>query len=184
LGIDVFMTATNRVILILACLAALGGWSVGIWLEPVPYSPLLRTGALRADVALPDLNGQEQRMAQWDGKLVLLNFWASWCAPCREEMPLLEQTQKKYAPQGVQVIGIAVDELQSVKDFLATLEITYPVLLNTPGKSPDLSTLYGNERGVLPYSVLIDRDGRIISQHTGSFSASNLQEWLKIPSKE
>jgi peroxiredoxin len=94
------------------------------------------------------------------GQVLLVNFWATWCAPCVEEMPMLEALQTEYAGQGLQVVGIALDEVQRVRDFADELGITYPVLV---GATDVMVTarLWGNHTGQLPYTVLVDRDGLV-----------------------
>jgi thiol-disulfide isomerase/thioredoxin len=108
---------------------------------------------------------------------VLVNFWASWCAPCREEMPLLDATQKRLAAKGLQIVGIANDSASATKEFLAKTPVAYPILVDDP-EHGDLSELFGNARDVLPYTVLVGRDGRILARRAGNFSESALDVWL------
>ena len=145
---------------------------------PPPGTPMLAVGDIRADVALPDLAGVEQPLSQWDGRPLLLNFWASWCGPCIEEMPLLDDLHTAEAARnGLVVIGIALDTPEPVAGFIDELDVQYPILIAEPGVV-DVSTTFGNDRSVLPYSVLVGRDGRILKQKFGSFTEASLREWV------
>jgi peroxiredoxin len=175
---------TNALILVVALAGAVGGFLAGGWLKPLPTSPHANPNALKVGDAMParqrpDLDGKPRALDEWRGKLVLLNFWASWCGPCREEMPLLDQTQQRLAAKGVQVVGIAFDDASSTREFLEKTPVQYPILIDDPAKeSEDLSALFGNDRSVLPYTVLIGRDGRILARRAGNFTAATLDAWL------
>lgn len=110
--------------------------------------------------ALPDLAGERRSIAEWDGEVVLINFWATWCPPCREEIPLLIDLQREYGDRGLQVVGVALDRLPAVRDYAAAMEINYPIL-HGMGAAMEVQARYGNTRGTLPYTVLVDREGRI-----------------------
>lgn len=146
--------------------------------RPVPPGmTVLKVGDQRADLELSDVEGKSRRLSEFDGKLVLLNFWATWCGPCREEMPLLDATHEKFADKGLLVVGVAVDDADAVRDFLKDYPIRYPILL--AGDDEDASLRYGDTRSVLPYSVLIGRDGRLLAQRAGYFSEESLGDWLQ-----
>jgi thiol-disulfide isomerase/thioredoxin len=175
---------SHLLIVVLAIGGALAGLFAGAWLRPMPSTPAangakaLALGSQRPDIALPDLDGRTRSLSQWDGRLLLVNFWASWCGPCREEMPLLDRTQQRLADRGVQIVGIAADTAEATKGFLGRHPVHYPILVNDPDHGRDVSLDYGDTRGVLPYSVLIDRDGRVLAQRFGSFTEESLQAWL------
>ena len=117
--------------------------------------------------ALPDLDGNVQSTGQWRGKVLLVNFWATWCEPCLREIPLLEQIQKDYAGQGVQVIGVAIDDLAEVRRFVRqTIAIGYPVLVGEQ-EAVDALAGFGAQMTVLPYTAFVARDGRIARLHAG-----------------
>jgi peroxiredoxin len=169
----------------LAIASALIGLLSGSLLSPTPNSLSARSatkelaiGSRRPDLNLPDLDGRIQSIAQWDGHLVLLNFWASWCPPCIEEIPLLDRTQNDLAARGLRVVGVAEDDAASVRAFLAQHHVGYPVLIDDPEQVPDMAQIFGDDRDVLPYTVLIGRDGRILARHYGNFTQKELETWL------
>lgn len=146
--------------------------------KPVPPGmTVLKVGDQRADLELADLEGKPRRLSEFDGKLVLLNFWATWCGPCREEMPLLDAAHEKLADKGLLVVGVAIDDSDAVRDFLKDYPIRYPILL--AGEDEDASLRYGDTRSVLPYSVLIDRNGKLVAQRAGVFGDASLTQWLE-----
>jgi thiol-disulfide isomerase/thioredoxin len=115
---------------------------------------------------LPGLDGKTHELAEWRSKVVLLNFWASWCSPCQTEIRDLVAFQAKYGAQGLQIIGIGMDDETKLRNVQRSLEINYPVLLaNSPGNP--LMARYGNRSGVVPYSVLISRQGEVVYTYTG-----------------
>lgn len=160
----------------------LGDWMKQAWIDhdAPPATPGISQagpGDKRIDLALPDVRGNMHHLSQWDGKRVLLNFWATWCGPCREEMPLLNQAQQELADQGVQIIGIAVDKADHVRDWLGRNPSDYPILIDEP-QAHRATSSYGNTRAVLPYSVLIARDGTVLKRKYGAFDADELARWL------
>ena len=128
-------------------------------------------------LTLSDLDGKPHRLSDFRGHRVLLNFWASWCGPCLDEMPALNRAAAKFGEQGAIVVGIAMDEPARIHAFLAMRPVNYPILLGQLG-SPSTTLQLGDTREVLPYSVLIDADGRILATHAGALSTSQLEQWL------
>jgi thiol-disulfide isomerase/thioredoxin len=175
---------TNLLIVFVAILGAALGLAAGTRFGQPPEVALpagiavLKLGDVRADLQLPDSSGQPHRLSEWDGKLVLINFWATWCGPCRDEMPLLDHTRAQHAVDGLEVVGIAIDDADAVGDFLKDSPVRYPILVGGDDVA-NPSLLFGDTRSVLPYSVLIGRDGKLIAQRAGSFSSSSLAGWLK-----
>jgi len=175
---------TNLLIVLVAIAGAALGLLAGsrLGLPPQREVPagvaVLKPGDMRSDLALPGADGSDHHLSDWNGKLVLLNFWATWCGPCREEMPLLDHTGTKLAGTGLTVVGVALDDAAAVHDFLRDNPVRYPILIGD-GLDPDPSLLFGDTRSVLPYSVLIGRDGRILAQRAGSFTSGTLADWLQ-----
>jgi thiol-disulfide isomerase/thioredoxin len=137
---------------------------------------------LRADLEFRDLKGQRHKLSEWNGKLLLVNFWATWCAPCLKEIPLLVETQQKNAARGLQVVGIAMDDVEPVRQMSKRLEINYPVMAGGAEISAAMDSL-GDRLGALPFSVLIGPGGEILDRRSGALTAEELQDWLaKLPS--
>jgi thiol-disulfide isomerase/thioredoxin len=189
----------TRHVLIVAVLAACLGAIAGLLVSGP--GPLWRTdlgqrvlqGAMQADapptpvgvvvakrgetlppLRLPDLAGRPVAVPEaWAGRPLLINVWASWCGPCIEEMPELQRFSAQQGATGVQVVGIALDEPEAVRAFLARVPVQYPILIDAPGPA-DAGVRLGNRRGVLPYSVLVGADGRLLKQRIGPFVAGEL----------
>lgn len=131
----------------------------------------------RPDFRLTDTAGKMVSASDFDGQVWLLNFWATWCKPCVEEMPMLSQLQQDYAGMGLRVVGIALDDPVRASEFVADLGINYPVLV---GKTDVVLTgrRYGNATGMLPFSVLVDATGIIRWSHLGAISHEALVQQL------
>jgi thiol-disulfide isomerase/thioredoxin len=125
-----------------------------------------------------DLDGRPVALpAAWAGKTTLVNVWATWCGPCLKEIPELQAFATAQGADGVQVVGIALDEDAAVRAFLQARAIGYPTLIDTPGPA-DAGVRLGNPAGVLPYSVLVAADGRILKTRIGPFSdAAEIAGW-------
>ncbi len=180
---------TQVLIVVLAVASAGAGLALSVAMRPTPVAvsphaaapptPTLGVGDLRDDITLPDRDGAPRRLSEWDGRLVLLNFWASWCGPCREEMPLLDRVRATHAGKGLEVIGIAAEDAEPALAFLAQHPVDYPILVDAPNRgTTDVSLRFGNVRSVLPYNVLIGRDGRIVATKIGNFDEAGLERWL------
>ncbi len=133
-----------------------------------------RSASALFGVALPDTAGREQSIGQWKGKVLVVNFWATWCVPCREEMPEFVKVQREYGDRGVQFVGIAADDLVKVKAFAEELGLNYPALIGGYG-AVELSRSLGNQVGALPYTIFIDRSGRINRTHLGPIKPAQLR---------
>jgi len=117
----------------------------------------------RPDFSLQDTSDKPHDIKEWDGKVILLNFWATWCPPCRREIPTFINMYKKYHDKGFMIVGVALDTKQNAIDFVDPMGINYPILVGEQNGIA-LTQEYGNNLGVLPYTVIIDRKGVI--RHT------------------
>ncbi len=160
---------SHHVLKILGCLLCIGIAFGVSSAASAQNDPLLNQP--RPAFTLPDLDGNSRNVSEWDGKLLVVNFWASWCEPCLREMPVFTRLQTHYEDQGVQFIGIAVDNAKAVADFLNDFEtkINYPILL---GDENTFATpiAYGNEYGILPHTIIVDKTGKIAYIHYGSLT--------------
>lgn len=141
----------------------------GLWYVHKPQNPA-------RSFTLEDLSGQSYRMGEWRGKVVVLNFWAPWCVPCRKEMPMLVQLQEELATQGVQFVGLSVDSAENVRQFIGKHPVNYPILVGLDAIL-DLQGRYGETR--LPYTVIVDRAGQVVAQHLGELDRAGLLQLLK-----
>ncbi|MDX1498198.1 MAG: TlpA disulfide reductase family protein [Salinisphaeraceae bacterium] len=130
----------------------------------------------RSDFVLQNLQGEPVSAQNFDGQLVLLNFWAPWCAPCRAEIPMLNELQTQYGKQGLQILGPAVDQEAAVQDFVQKTPIRYPVLLGMTAVMR-LQDSYGEQ--ALPFSVLISRQGQIIYKHAGELKRETIEPIIR-----
>lgn len=133
--------------------------------------------AALASATLPDLSGTLQPLEQWRGKVVVVNFWATWCAPCREEIPLFIKLQKKYGERGLQFVGIAIDRPEKVRPYAAELGMNFPVLIGGVD-GLDLTRALGNRASVLPFTVIIDRSGKVVSREVGAAKEDKMDPLL------
>src|SRR3954451_20107339 len=129
-------------------------------------------GKAAPDFSLPTTTGQTMKLSDFRGKAVLLNFWATWCEPCKVEMPWFVDLQKKYGPQGLQVLGVAMDDapVKDIADFAQKMNVNYPIVI---GKE-EVGTQYGGVQ-YLPSTFYISRDGKIIDRVFGLVSRSEIE---------
>lgn len=125
-------------------------------------------------VTLSDLDGKPQPFAQWEGKVRVINYWATWCPPCIEEMPMFSRLQTTYAAKGVQFIGIGMDEVEKMQAFARKTPVGYPLLVGVtrPSENPGLTV-----RG-MPYTVVLDRDGKVAFSLYGAVKEADLAPLL------
>lgn len=180
------MSRTFPLMLAVAVLAAAGGYFVAKKFAPEPAgrqeTPAAGAqellGQKRPDFSHLDSAGKPVSAADYDGKVLLLNFWASWCGPCVEEMPMLSRLQEAYSAKGLRVLGIALDDPERAMAFAKEMALAYPVLV---GGADVVVTgrRYGNSSGMLPFSVLIDREGVIRWVHLGLLESEKLEQQIQ-----
>ncbi|MHC8441085.1 MAG: TlpA family protein disulfide reductase [Candidatus Eutrophobiaceae bacterium] len=124
-----------------------------------------------------DLEGRQRRVEDWQGQVRVLNFWASWCAPCRREIPELMRVQERLNPKGVQILGFAIEEHMAASAFAEELGVNYPIMVGAGG-SMKLMSFYGNDKGALPYTVILDRQGQAVYRHYGEITELELESKL------
>jgi peroxiredoxin len=128
-------------------------------------------------LALPDIDGKQQRLDQWKGKVIVVNFWATWCEPCREEMPEFVKAQAALGSKGMQFVGIAIDQPDKIRQFSTDLKLNYPSLVGGYG-AMELSKTLGNKIMALPFTVIVDREGRIAYEQMGPLKPGKLDAIL------
>jgi thiol-disulfide isomerase/thioredoxin len=127
---------------------------------------------------LPNPDGITQDLNQYKGKIIVLNFWATWCPPCREEMPELSELYTEYKNKNIVVLGVAVDELALVKEFSVATPVSYP-LFAAENEGMALGNDLGNDKGVLPYTVIINQDGAVVDTYFGRINKTLLESALR-----
>lgn len=155
--------------------SAAGGYAVRSWWLSAAGDPRMGTRADAVFAArLANLSGGTETLAKWRGHVLVVNFWATWCAPCREEIPVFIRMQKRYGARGLQFVGIAIDRREPVAAFQREFGMNYPVFLGGL-ETMELMRSTGNRAGVLPYTLVIDRDGRLASRTLGGLKDDRLQ---------
>ena len=166
---------------VVASLATDRGWltrtRLGHALTTMPAPGTPNVGSAVPAIELPTPQGERRTLGSLaGGRPVLINLWASWCGPCLEEMPALDRFAREQGANGVQVVGIALDDADAVRGFLRAHPVAYPILVDAPGPA-DTGARLGNTRGVLPYSVLVGADGRILRRWAGPLQTADLTAW-------
>jgi len=171
-------------IVVLALLSAVAGFQLQQFLKtdnnkqaiviknPIAVEDVIDTKI--EDFSLFDVDGEQRQLSEWQGKVIVINFWATWCAPCRAEIPDFVELQQQYSNDGLQFIGIALQQAEEVRDFIAEFNVNYPTLVGS-NDVIKVSKKLGNDIGALPYTVIIDRDGKIIFTRRGPLSKSEAE---------
>ena len=157
----------NKLIYVLIAVVALAaGMAAQRWLAVNTPEPL-------PEPLLVDLAGRSHTLAEWRGRVVVLNFWATWCPPCRDEMPGFVQLQQEFEVKGLQFVGVAIDDPGTVRKFLQQHPVNYPVLVGDE-RAPAWADSLGNTMSFLPFSVVFDRDGHQVHAQIGLFRREQL----------
>jgi thiol-disulfide isomerase/thioredoxin len=170
---------TRRRKIVLAAVVAVAAAGAGFganWWRVSERPDADAAGALLA-TRLPDLEGREQALSQWQGKVVVVNFWATWCAPCREEIPMFVRFQDRYRSRGLQFVGIAIDRRDPVARFAQEYQVNYPLLMGHID-TLELSRKIGNRAGGLPFTLVFDRRGRLAGTALGELKEARLEALL------
>jgi len=180
LSIQVKSMKNIIIVVVVAVIGLSGGYFFNQYLGKIDtdLSESSSQSTHRPDFALKDINGKLRHAKEWDGKVLLINFWASWCPPCVREIPDFVRLHESYKDKGFDIIGIALDEEQSVIDFIDPIGVDYPILIATDSGIA-LSQAYGNRLGVLPFSVIVDRKGNIVSSHRSELSYEGVEQLIK-----
>ena len=156
-----------------ATLAVLaGGWFAARRFDMAPAHDTAVTDLM--SLRLPDAQAREVALADFGGKWLVLNFWATWCAPCVDEMPELSAMAQELEGTDIQVLGIGIDSARNIGEFASRHHITYPLLVSGPG-GIELLRRFGNASGGLPFTVLVTPDGRIIERTLGRVDIRRLK---------
>lgn len=136
------------------------------------------TPEFRPEFSLKDLDDKSRNVKEWDGKVLMINFWATWCPPCRKEIPAFIELQEAYKDKGLAIIGVSIDSKDNVIDFVDPMGVNYPVLI-ADQNGISLAKAYGNRYGVLPYTVFVDRSGKIVQTHTNELTFQEAEAIIK-----
>jgi thiol-disulfide isomerase/thioredoxin len=164
---------TLALVLVSVVAAGIGFGSYRIWQQRAA----IEAAALRPNLEFRDLDGKAHRLSEWDGKLLLLNFWATWCTPCLKEIPLLVEAQRAHGARGLQIVGIAMDDAEPVRRFAERLRMNYPIMIGQAEIARAMDEL-GDPLGAFPFTVVITPEGRIVDRISGDLSAEELKVLL------
>jgi thiol-disulfide isomerase/thioredoxin len=158
-------------------LAGAAAW----WATRVPREPSIPTPSISAGAVwtapFKDTRGASHSLGEFQGQVVVINFWATWCAPCREEMPGFVRLQDRWKGRGVQFVGLSDDDPAKVERFAAELRINYPLWVGTD-TAGELSRRLGNRLGVLPHTVILDPAGNRVDMRVGPYTERDLEPKL------
>ena len=170
------MSPERRELLILGGVAAAAAFA-GVLIGPLALQS--QSGA--ADLlsaSFPDLDGRPRRFLDWQGQVLVANFWATWCAPCREEVPLLVTAHQRFARHGAEIVGVGIDVPEKLRRFADEYRIGYPVLV-ADAAAIELMRRLGNSAGALPFTVILDQRGALAHRRLGLLREEELEGVLR-----
>ncbi len=170
------MSKHSTLLLVVLCAAAL---AAGLWFAQHLRDEDTAVSAPDGILGEPfkDLKGRPATVANWHQRVTLVNFWATWCAPCRDEIPLFMTMLERYRDRGFRVVGVAIDEVAAVDRFRDELLINYPLLILEHNVNAVMQR-YGDRMAILPYSVLVDAEGNIVAKKLGAYENTELDTLL------
>jgi len=149
--------------------------AAGVGVRQLSTPALDATPSALAEFSLPDISGAQRSSSEWKGKILIINFWATWCPPCLKEIPEFIALQEQYADKGLQFVGIAIEEQEPVSEYLKTLHINYPILIGED-KGIALSQQLGNIINAVPFTIVVNPQGQVIHRQPGEFSREKILE--------
>jgi thiol-disulfide isomerase/thioredoxin len=164
-------------VMALAALAAAAAGGTAWWRARATDDPSAAPPSDLWSLTFQNLDGSSLRMADWRGRPLVLNFWATWCGPCVTEMPLLDRFAKEQSSSGWRVLALAIDRMEPVRRFIAERSLALPIAL-AAGEGLDLSRALGNKLGALPFSVVFDSAGDPVARQLGAVSPELLAQWV------
>ncbi|ATF85530.1 MULTISPECIES: TlpA family protein disulfide reductase [Burkholderia] len=170
---------------VVAAVAIAGGLAAGHWVRGDVFESSAQAATAKAAdpvaalwaASVTDTEGKPQSLANFKGQKVVVNFWASWCGPCVQEMPELVQLSHEYKSRGIRFVGVAVDSDKNVQAFLQKVKVDYPVVVSGYAGA-DLARNFGNTAGALPFTVVIDANGRVRVTKLGQIQVGELKKTL------
>ena len=178
-------TRPQRLVFAAVGLAALMA-GTGLWIATAPPPRLAASGISSSAIfaaGFHDLQGASRSLGEYQGKVVVLNFWATWCPPCREEMPAFSRLQAAWGPRKVQFVGLSSEEVPRVAAFARSLGVTYPLWVGGDDVE-ELSRRLGDTTGALPHTVVLDSAGRVVAAKVGAYSETDLNKVLENATSE
>ena len=174
-------TSAKIVVAVIAAgLLSLAGLAMWIGQSGAPTAKLSELDVSAGTIytsSFPDTEGKQQSLGQWQHKLLIINFWATWCGPCKEEMPIFAKLQKKYGANGLQIIGIAADLPSNVVNFDKKLNVGYP-LLPDEARAIEFSKRLGNRLGLLPHTVIVQPGGDVLRSQLGVINEAEFEAFI------
>jgi thiol-disulfide isomerase/thioredoxin len=171
------MTRNQTLLAFMATAAIAAGAGAGMaWLRTAA-APAATAAVALFSSTFDDADGRPQPIAQWQGRPLVVNFWATWCPPCVEEMPDLQRIRDEYRGRGVEIIGVGIDNADRIREFRDRLGLTLPLLVAGAGGT-EVGRELGNQAGVLPYTVLVAHDGKVVQRKVGRVNPRELRAWL------
>ncbi len=161
-----------KALIIIVAMLALGG---GIMVRGLLSTPEQTKPTTLPNFNLADVSGNQHNISEWQGKILVINFWATWCPPCRKEIPEFMALQEQYGDKGLQFIGIAIDDQEPVEEYIATTKVNYPILIGGVAGIA-LANQLGNRVDAVPFTLVVNQQGQIIHRQPGEFSREQIME--------